>query len=31
MNIMKTSKKGIDLIKEFEGLRTNAYKCSANI
>lgn len=28
MNISKT---GIDLIKTFEGLRLNAYKCSANV
>ncbi len=28
---MKTSPKGINLIKEFEGLRLNAYLCPANI
>lgn len=27
---MKTSKKGIDLIKHFEGLRLQTYKCSAS-
>lgn len=27
---MKTSQKGIDLIKSFEGLRLQAYRCSAN-
>jgi lysozyme len=28
---MKTSKKGLDLIKEFEGLRLQAYKCAAGV
>lgn len=28
---MKTSKTGIDLIKELEGLRTEAYQCSAGV
>ncbi len=28
---MKTSNKGINLIKEFEGFRQNAYKCSAGV
>ncbi|MGL4909320.1 MAG: lysozyme [Bacteroidales bacterium] len=28
---MKTSKQGIDLIKKFEGLRLEAYYCSANV
>lgn len=28
---MKTSKKGINLIKEFEGFRKNAYLCSAGV
>jgi lysozyme len=28
---MTTSKKGIELIKSFEGLRLNAYLCSANV
>ncbi len=28
---MKTSQKGIDLIKRFEGCRLNAYKCPANV
>lgn len=28
---MKTSKKGISLIKSFEGLKLNAYLCSANV
>jgi lysozyme len=28
---MKTSPNGINLIKEFEGLRLNAYLCPANI
>lgn len=29
--MMKTSKKGIDLIKKYEGLRLKAYKCPAGI
>jgi len=29
--MMKLSNKGIQLIKDFEGLRLNAYKCSANV
>jgi len=28
---MGTSQRGIDLIKEFEGLKLNAYLCSANV
>lgn len=28
---MKTSERGINLIKEFEGLRLTAYKCSAGV
>jgi lysozyme len=28
---MKTSQAGIDLIKSFEGLKLNAYKCSAGV
>lgn len=28
---MKTSQKGIDLIKRFEGCRLKAYKCPANV
>ena len=28
---MKTSQKGIDLIKKFEGCRLKAYKCPANV
>lgn len=28
---MQTSQKGVDLIKEFEGLRLRAYRCSANV
>lgn len=28
---MKTSQKGIDLIKQFEGCRLSAYKCPANV
>lgn len=28
---MKTSQRGIDLIKEFEGLRLTAYKCPAGV
>jgi len=28
---MKTGKKGLDLIKHFEGLRLNAYQCSAHV
>lgn len=28
---MRISKKGIDLIKQFEGLKLNAYLCSANV
>lgn len=28
---MKTSQRGIDLIKQFEGLRLTAYKCSAGV
>ena len=28
---MKTSQKGIDLIKSFEGTKLKAYKCSAGI
>ena len=28
---MKTSHKGIDLIKEFEGLRLKAYKCPGGV
>ncbi|MGL5716723.1 MAG: lysozyme [Paraclostridium sp.] len=28
---MKTSQKGIDLIKSFEGCRLETYKCSANV
>lgn len=28
---MKTSKKGIDLIKQFEGCRLQTYKCSAGV
>lgn len=31
MKITKTSKKGIDLIKEFEGFRSSPYKCSAGV
>jgi len=30
-NIMKTSKAGIDLIKQFEGCETKAYKCPAGV
>ena len=28
---MKTSDKGIDLIKKYEGFRSKAYRCSANV
>lgn len=28
---MKTSQKGVDLIKKFEGLRLKQYRCSANV
>jgi lysozyme len=28
---MKTSNKGIDLIKKYEGFRAKAYRCSANV
>ena len=28
---MRTSQRGIDLIKQFEGLKLNAYLCSANV
>ena len=28
---MRTSKKGIDLIKKFEGIKTKAYKCPAGV
>lgn len=28
---MKISQKGLDILKEFEGLRLEAYKCSANV
>lgn len=31
MNMMKTSQAGIDLIKEFEGVRLAAYRCPAGV
>ena len=31
MNVMKTSKKGLDLIKKYEGLELKPYLCPANI